>query len=259
MSRSRSNRAGPQPGLDQLDHLVGMGPAGQRQLLGDRGVVVVVVVVGLAPQLAQPLPGLGAQGLDRVGPAPQALEQDQPSRGGDPTPGGERGTRVGQRPEQVPLDHGVEGPGRRLLGGSLDHLDLEAVAAGALGQALQHPAGQVEGGHPVAEPGRGQRQEPGPGADVQHPAPLAAQEPVQGGVPGGPLGRRPGPVVGGVVVGGRVSVPPGADLVGQLAVPAGRVAHGTGGRVLVTGRTVRPAARSRARRRSSRTATTFSS
>src|SRR5829696_1145832 len=142
--------------LDQLDHLVGVGPAGQRQLLGDRRVVVVVVVAGLPAELAEPLPGLAAQGLDRVGPAPQALEQHQPPLGGGPAPGGERGTRVGQRPQQVPLDHGVERAGRRLLGAPLDHLDLEAVAVGVLAQALQHPAGQVEGGHPVAEPGRGQ-------------------------------------------------------------------------------------------------------
>jgi hypothetical protein len=56
----------------------------------------------------------------------------------------------------VPLDHGVERSRRRRLGGSLDHLDLEAAAGGMLGQTLQHRPGQVEGGHPVAEPGRGQ-------------------------------------------------------------------------------------------------------
>src|SRR5215211_8481071 len=58
--------------------------------------VVVVVVVGLPAQPAQPLSGLAAQLLDRVGPAPQALEQHQPPVGGDPPPGGQGGRRVGQ-------------------------------------------------------------------------------------------------------------------------------------------------------------------
>ena len=195
-----------------------MGPAGQRQRLPDALLVAVVVVVGFPAQLAQPLPCLPAQGLDRVGGPPQPFEQDQPAGRRHRPPGGQGGARVGQGPQQVPLDHGVERPGRRGLGPRLDHLDLQAVARGRVPQAVQHAGRQVNGGDPVAQPGRGQRQEAGPSADVQHPAPLPGQQPVQGGVPGGPKGRRGGgvAVVGGVVVGGGVRVPVGTDLVGEL-------------------------------------------
>ena len=217
--------------LDQLDHLVGVGPAGQRQLLGDRRVVVVVVVVGLPAELAQPLPGLAAQGLDRVAPAPQAPRTAPAGPPGRPprqaasaAPGS---GRVHSRCRSMTASNG---PGGGSSAPPWTTSTSRPSRSAVLPQTLQHPAGQVEGGHPVAEPGRGQRQEPRPGADVQHPAPRAGQQPVQGGVPGGPHGRRghrPA-VVGGVVVGGGVRVPPGTDPAGQV-VPVGSLTAPGGG------------------------------
>jgi hypothetical protein len=95
----------------------------------------------------------------------------------------------------VALDHHVEGTRRRRLGSGLDRLHRQVVALGRGAQAAQHAGRQVQRGDAVAQPGTRQRQEAGPGADVEHLGRRGRQQPDQGGVPGRPLGRRGGAVV----------------------------------------------------------------
>jgi hypothetical protein len=181
--------------LDQADDLVRVDASGQRQLGDHLGVVAAVMVVRLAAQAAPALAGPLAQVLDRVDATPEPLEQHQPAIRRRASPGGQRGRRVRERPQQVALDHRVERPWRRLLRPALDDLDRHALLLGRLAQARQHAGRQVDGGDLMAEARGRQRQEPGARAGVEDAGGRRWQQARQGRAPGGPLRRRRGAVV----------------------------------------------------------------
>mgnify|MGYP003290607826 CR=1 FL=1 len=78
-------------------------------------------------------------------------------------------------------------------GGRFVHVGEGRQLQGRPQVALELAEGQR--GDAVAQPGTRQRQEAGPGADVEHVGRRGRQQPDQGGVPGRPLGRRGGAVV----------------------------------------------------------------
>ena len=139
-------------------------------------------------------------------------------------PGGQGGGRVGQRPDQVPLHHGVEGgPGQRAGQRPARRAGRVAVHGadgqpepGRLGpQGGQHPGGQVQRGDVVSLAGQQQGEESGSRPGVEHPCGRGGQQAAQRAGPGRRLLRPPRAVRLGVVIGSGVVVPELPDLVGD--------------------------------------------
>lgn len=96
---------------------------------------------------------------------------------------------LGQRPQDVAFDHGVERLVRRYVGWAIDRRHLQRVARRGVVEAFEHPAGDVERGDVMTQPRRGQGQESCAGADVEDPRERRWQEPGERGGPGRAVGR----------------------------------------------------------------------
>jgi hypothetical protein len=119
---------------------------------------------------------------------------------------------VGQGPEEMPLDDGVEPVTGWFVGGALDHSDVQPLLRSLGPQLLEHPGREVEGRHLVAEPGGRQAEESGAGTDVEHPGRGRGQQAVQCRRPRGPGQHRRRMMAGRAVIGGGVGVPELAHL-----------------------------------------------
>ena len=134
-------------------------------------------MVGRPAQLPQPL--LACPRSCSTGSAPPHSPSNSTSRPSGATPA----RRPGRPPGRAASTAGAARPRRRRArpAASLGPSTVSTSSPSRAARPCRRASipGQVDGGDP-AQPGRGQRQEPGPGADVQHPAPLAREQPVQG-------------------------------------------------------------------------------
>ena len=112
--------------------------------------------------------------------------------------------------------HGVEGPERRLLGGTHHEVDHEPTLGGFPFRALEHPLGQIEAGHDMAHLRREEGHRTRPRADIQHARRRGREEAEERSPPGSRLHRVGERVTGRDVVGIGVVVPPLADLVANV-------------------------------------------
>ena len=159
--------------------------------------------------------------------APDALEEHEAAAGrGHLPPGAERADRIRHRPEDVALDHGVEGSVGRCHRRPHLEREIQAPRSGLPARLREHALGQVQSGHAIPELGREQAQRACARPRVEHRDRRLGQGPAQCGSPGGRLQRIGDRVRRGEVIGLGIAIPEVPDAVvhvGQAASPSGVV------------------------------------